>query len=89
VKAWETSVAETRIGGLVLKGQDYRVFDFSDMRHVFGSQVFDGIIGLTVFTQAVVRVDSRATPAHVHRSLEVLLRGRGRKRPSSWRGSCP
>jgi hypothetical protein len=57
VKAWETSVAETRIGGLVLKAQDYRVFDFSDMRHVFGSQVFDGIIGLPVFTQAVVRVD--------------------------------
>ena len=57
VKAWETSVAETRIGGLVLKDQDYRVFDFSDMRHVFGSQVFDGIIGLPVFSQAVVRVD--------------------------------
>jgi hypothetical protein len=57
VKAWETSVAETRIGGLVLKDQDYRVFDFSDMRHVFGSQTFDGIIGLPVFSQAVVRVD--------------------------------
>jgi hypothetical protein len=57
VKAWETSVAETRIGGLVLKDQDYRVFDFSDMRHVFGSQIFDGIIGLPVFSQTVVRVD--------------------------------
>lgn len=57
VKAWETSVAETRIGGLVLKDQDYRVYDFSDMRHVFGSQIFDGVIGLPVFTQAVVRVD--------------------------------
>lgn len=57
VKAWETSVAETRIGGLVLKNQDYHVFDFSDMRHVFGSQIFDGVIGLPVFTQAVVRVD--------------------------------
>jgi hypothetical protein len=57
VTAWETSVAETRIGGLVLKEQDYHVFDFSDMRHVFGSQMFDGIIGLPVFAQAVVRVD--------------------------------
>jgi hypothetical protein len=57
VKAWETSVAETRIGGLVLKDQDYHVFDFSDMRHVFGSQIFDGIIGLPVFSQTVVRVD--------------------------------
>jgi hypothetical protein len=57
VTAWETSVAETRIGGLVLKNQDYHVFDFSDMRHVFGSQMFDGIIGLPVFAQAVVRVD--------------------------------
>ena len=57
VKAWETSVAETRIGGLVLKNQDYRVFDFSDMRHVFGSQTFDGVIGLPVFSQTVVRVD--------------------------------
>jgi hypothetical protein len=61
VKAWETVVGETRIGdgkgGLVLKGQDFRVFDFSDMRHVFGSEVFDGIIGLPVFSQAVVRVD--------------------------------
>lgn len=57
VKAWETSVAETRIGNLVLKNQDYRVFDFSDMRHVFGSQNFDGIIGLPVFSQTVVRVD--------------------------------
>jgi hypothetical protein len=71
VKAWETSVEETRIGGgtgdkggaaggkagLVLREQDFRVFDFSDMRHVFGSEVFDGIIGLPVFSQAVVRVD--------------------------------
>jgi ABC-type amino acid transport substrate-binding protein len=57
VKAWETSVAETRIGGLVLKNQDYHVFDFSDMRHIFGSQGFDGVIGLPVFSQAVVRVD--------------------------------
>jgi hypothetical protein len=57
VKAWETSVAETRIGGLVLKDQDFRVFDFSDARHVFGSQTFDGIIGLPVFSQAIVRVD--------------------------------
>jgi len=57
VKAWETSVAETRIGGLTLKDQDYRVFDFSDMRHVFGTQTFDGVIGLPVFSQAVVRVD--------------------------------
>jgi hypothetical protein len=57
VKAWETSVTETRVGGLVLKNQDYRVFDFSDMRHVFGSQVFDGIIGLPVFSRTVVRVD--------------------------------
>jgi hypothetical protein len=57
IKAWETSVAETRVGGLVLKDQDYRVFDFSDMRHVFGSQTFDGVIGLPVFSQAVVRVD--------------------------------
>ncbi|HJQ33894.1 MAG TPA: PDZ domain-containing protein [Pyrinomonadaceae bacterium] len=79
VKAWETSVKETRIGGgtggsgsagsqsrsagagskagLVLRDQDFRVFDFSDMRHVFGSEVFDGVIGLPVFSQAVVRVD--------------------------------
>ncbi len=62
VKAWETVVKETRIGdrskgGLVLKDQDFRVFDFSDMRHVFGSETFDGIIGLPVFSQAVVRVD--------------------------------
>jgi hypothetical protein len=63
VTAWETSVRETRIGGLavkdglVLKDQDYRVFDFSDMRHVFGSQMFDGIVGLPVFTQAIVRAD--------------------------------
>jgi hypothetical protein len=63
VTAWETNVRETRIGGLavkdalVLKEQDYHVFDFSDMRHVFGSQIFDGIIGLPVFTQSVVRVD--------------------------------
>jgi hypothetical protein len=66
VKAWETSVKETRIGGaggrgskagLILKDQDFHVFDFSDMRHVFGSEVFDGIIGLPVFSQAVVRVD--------------------------------
>lgn len=61
VKTWETVVKETRVGsakgGLVLKGQDFRVFDFSDMRHVFGSEVFDGIIGLPVFSQAVVRVD--------------------------------
>jgi hypothetical protein len=70
VKAWETTVKETLIGGgaggpsspdsrggLVLKDQDFRVFDFSDMRHVFGSEIFDGIIGLPVFSQAVVRVD--------------------------------
>ena len=57
VTAWETSVKETRLGGLVLKDQDYRVFDFSDARHVFGSQRFDGVIGLPVFSQAVVRVD--------------------------------
>ena len=62
VKAWETVVKETRIkgdgqGGLVLKEQDFRVFDFSDMRHVFGPETFDGIIGLPVFSQAVVRVD--------------------------------
>jgi hypothetical protein len=57
VKAWETSVAETRLGGLVLKNQDYNVYDFSDMRHVFGSQTFDGIVGLPVFSQTVVRVD--------------------------------
>jgi hypothetical protein len=61
VTAWETVVTETRVGGgkagLVLKEQDFRVFDFSDMRHVFGSEVFDGIIGLPVFSQAVVRVD--------------------------------
>jgi hypothetical protein len=57
VKAWETVVKETRIGGLVLKDQDYRVFDFSDSRHVFGSKMFDGIIGLPVFSQTVVRVD--------------------------------
>jgi len=57
VTAWETSVAETGIGGLALKGQDYTVYDFSDMRHVFGSQMFDGIIGLPVFSQSVVRVD--------------------------------
>jgi hypothetical protein len=43
--------------GLVLKDQDFRVFNFSDMRHVFGSEMFDGIIGLPVFSQAVVRVD--------------------------------
>lgn len=57
VKAWETSVRETRLGGLVLTDQDYSVFDFSDMRHVFGSQMFDGVIGLPLFRQAVVRVD--------------------------------
>jgi hypothetical protein len=62
VTAWETVVKEMRIGGvghggLVLKEQDFRVFDFSDMRHVFGAEVFDGIIGLPVFSQAVVRVD--------------------------------
>jgi hypothetical protein len=57
VKAWETSVRETSVGGLVLTDQDYSVFDFSDMRHVFGSQMFDGIIGLPLFRQAVVRVD--------------------------------
>src|ERR1044071_3613792 len=61
VTAWETVVTETRVGGgkagLVLKEQDFRVFDFSDMRHVFGSAVFDGIIGLPGFSRAVVRVD--------------------------------
>ncbi|HZT57559.1 MAG TPA: aspartyl protease family protein [Pyrinomonadaceae bacterium] len=57
VTAWETSVAETRIGGLALKGQGYNVFDFSDMRHVFGAQTFDGVIGLPIFSQTVVRVD--------------------------------
>ncbi|HST50951.1 MAG TPA: aspartyl protease family protein [Pyrinomonadaceae bacterium] len=57
VTAWETSVAETRIGGLALKAQGYTVYDFSDMRHVFGSQMFDGVIGLPVFSQTVVRVD--------------------------------
>lgn len=57
VTAWETSIKETRIGGLVLKDQDYNVFDFSDQRHVFGSRVFDGVIGLPVFSQAVVRID--------------------------------
>jgi hypothetical protein len=62
VTAWETVVKETRIkgggaGGLVLKDQDFRVFDFSDMRHVFGAETFDGIIGLPVFSQAVVRID--------------------------------
>lgn len=57
VTAWETSVKETRIGGLVLKDQDYNVFDFSDQRNVFGSRVFDGVIGLPVFSQTVVRVD--------------------------------
>jgi hypothetical protein len=57
VKAWETIIKETRIGGLALKDQDYRVFDFSDLRHVFGSRMFDGIIGLPVFSQSVVRVD--------------------------------
>ena len=61
VTAWETVVRETRVGngkaGLALKEQDFRVFDFSDMRHVFGSETFDGVIGLPVFSQAVVRVD--------------------------------
>lgn len=55
VTAWETVVKETRVGngkaGLVLKDQDFRVFDFSDMRHVFGSETFDGVIGLPVFSQ--------------------------------------
>lgn len=61
VKAWETVVKQTRVGGgkagLILKEQDFHVFDFSDMRHVFGSETFDGVIGLPVFSQAVVRVD--------------------------------
>ena len=57
ITAWETSVKEIRIGGLVLRDQDCRVFDFSDARHVFGSQRFDGIIGQPVFARAVVRVD--------------------------------
>jgi len=61
VKAWETVFKEMRIGngrtGLVLKDLEFHAFDFSDTRHVFGSETFDGFIGLPVFSQAVVRVD--------------------------------
>jgi PDZ domain/Aspartyl protease len=57
VKAWQTSVGETRLGGLALKDQPFTVFDFSDLRHVFGARRFDGVIGLSVFSRSVVRVD--------------------------------
>ena len=57
VRAWQTSVREMRLGGLALTNQPFTVFDFSDLRHVFGAQTFDGVIGLSVFSQSVVRVD--------------------------------
>jgi hypothetical protein len=57
VKAWQTSARETRLGWLTLKDQPFNVFDFSDLRHVFGAQRFDGVVGLSVFSQAVVRID--------------------------------
>ena len=77
VTAWETSVKETRLGGLVLKDQDYRVFDFSDARHVFGSQRFDGVIGLPVFSQAVVRVDYEGRRLTFTRPPKFSHRGGG------------
>jgi hypothetical protein len=57
VTARETVIPEVRIGGLTLKDQDFRVFDFSDARHVFDAERFDGYLGLPVFAQAVVRID--------------------------------
>ena len=77
VTARETSVKETRLGGLVLKDQDYRVFDFSDARHVFGSQRFDGVIGLPVFSQTVVRVDYEGRRLTFTRPSKFSYRGGG------------
>lgn len=57
VTARETSVERFELGELEIKNQDLRVFDFSDVRHVFGSAKFDGIIGLPVFQRLVVKVD--------------------------------
>jgi Aspartyl protease/PDZ domain len=89
VKAWETSVAETRLGGLVVKDQDYRVFDFSDMRHVFGSQGFDGIIGQPVFSQAVVRVDYERRLLTFTDASKFSYKGAGAEVPFEVAGYVP
>jgi hypothetical protein len=77
VTARQTSVVETRIGGLALKDQDYTVYDFSDMRHIFGSQMFDGVIGLPVFSQTVVRVDYERSLLTFTRPSRFSYRGPG------------
>jgi membrane-associated protease RseP (regulator of RpoE activity) len=89
VTAWETSVAETRLGGLALKGQDYNVFDFSDMRHVFGAQTFDGVIGLPVFSQAVVRVDYERKLLTFTKPSSFTYRGAGASLPLELNGFIP
>lgn len=81
VRAWQTSVRETRLGGLALKDQPFTVFDFSDLRHVFGAQTFDGVIGLSVFSQSVVRVDYERLQLTFTRPSKFTYSGAGPRVP--------
>jgi len=57
VRAGRATIGKVQIGSLVFADQDFRVIPLDDMRNVFGSARFDGIVGYEVLQRYVATID--------------------------------